>query len=141
MTDTMRERIARAFWRVNCDDISYDEARLGAERGNWRDASAVQFAQEVADAIIAEMRVCRPLVWRAYREVGHGKCNYGFGAFGHWYAASKSSPKSWHCMTHIGGNSHTVGYFPTLEAAKAAANAHYRQQIARALGIAPEGEA
>ena len=80
----------------------------------------------VRAATEAAMKACGPreLAWRACNEIGHGRCNYGSGIFGHWYAVAKSGRNSWHCSTHVGGKYISVGFHKTLEAAKAAAQSH-----------------
>lgn len=120
MTD-LREKLA---------DIIYEKVY-----GKWQDEDGHETAADAIIAALPDMVV--PLVWRGHNEVGHGRCNYGFGAFGHWYAVSKAG-KLWNCMTYVDCKPFQIGYFQTKDEAQAAANAHHRATILAAFGVQGE---
>jgi hypothetical protein len=87
----------------------------------------LRLAHTGSDAIAAAvLDLCwpDPLVWSSCNEIGHGRCHYGAGIFGHWYAVSRSARAQWYCMTHISGKALDLGYHKDKATAQAAAQAH-----------------
>lgn len=100
------------------------------------EAAALSEAPEVhaliADAVEKATRV-KPLVWRTYSNNGNCDASTRFGP----YSVEDCDEDGWGMWTpqeYGSGDDPANGYHPTLEAAKAAAQADYEQRIRAAIG-------
>lgn len=90
-----------------------------------------------AVAVSQSVRV-KPLVWKAYDDKRDGRTHYGYGAFAHWYAVYRMKTGAWSVFHFINGNRTEVHsedkvIYPTIEAAKATAQADYEARILAAI--------
>lgn len=83
-------------------------------------------------AVPAQVRV-KPLVWEVFQSKYEGRQHYGRGVFSHWYGVVRQKSGAWNCFHFIDGQRVDLGTHPTLEAAKAAAQADYEAQLPAAL--------
>lgn len=83
---------------------------------------------------VSDLVKVKPLQWRGrYDKYDGGKEYYGHGVFGHWYAVERAKAKVWHCMHHVAGEVVHLGYFTSLDEAKAAAQHDFESRILAAL--------
>ncbi len=86
----------------------------------------------------------KPLVWTVTQDKRDGRTHYGHGAFDHWYGVHREKAGAWAAF-HFLSAKRTGIYpenddtFPTLDAAKAAAQADYERRILAALAPAEAG--
>lgn len=111
---SMRDKLAQIIH--DCD----------MERDSFRD---------IADAIIAALPdMVEPLVWHDY---GKNEYHLSLGSVaeqnGNFYRIRCIGLDAWQIEGDL------TGIFPTLEAAKAAANAHHRAQAVSVFGIKEDG--
>lgn len=99
------------------------------------------FLDDVTEAIRSLPAVTvgvKPLVWEVNDDKRDGRAHYGHGILGHWYAVCRERTGAWVVMHFVSGKRVQVhnkdsDTFPTLEAAKAAAQADYTARILAAL--------
>lgn len=80
----------------------------------------------------------KPLVWEVDTDKRDGRTHYGYGVFGHWYAVFREKTGAWGVFHFVSGKRTSLhpadsDTYPTLEAAKAAAQADYERRILAAL--------
>jgi len=121
MSNILREKLA-------------DIALEGIDRVHDMDVTHDEYAWSIADAIIAALPgMVTPLEWEDQKG---GSYAWPLGL--HYYTEGGGDDWSAACM--IGNDDVWSDGFSSLEAAKAAANAHYTAQIMAAFGIAQGGE-
>lgn len=116
------------FWAVRHEDAIAALARL-------READRAEIERLQAELARRGQKVqVKPLEWKAHHDkYDGGRSHYGTGAFDHWYCASRCQDGVWLLMHHVGGRPLHFTPFPTLDAAKAAAQVDYEARIRAAL--------
>ena len=89
-------------------------------------------------ALPAAQVTVKPLKWVVRQDkYDGGREHYGTGAFGHWYCVRRLKNGVWDIVHHVDGKAVHLETCPTLEAAKAAAQADYEARIRSALTVTP----
>lgn len=99
----------------------------------FRTIQLAEATAAIAALPAATVRV-RKLEWVGrYSKHDGGKEHFGTGVFGHWYGVKRENNGEWRVAHHIGVQMVEVGYYPSLEAAKAAAKADYEARVRSAI--------
>lgn len=125
--------------RVHVDDvISITDALY--DRIDAMTARATAAEASLAAAMEGAVRV-KPLEWVArYAKYDGGREHFGTGVFGHWYGIKREKNRVWSVSHHIGSKMIVVGFYPDLEASKAAAQADYATRILAAIEPNPAAQ-